>query len=173
MAGSSYKAVAMQTSHIIKSYDSKQREDISTNFKHTISVPEDAVAPTKSVLGLTWNSIRDIRRWLSTFRINLAPGGKVCDVVKDWVGGGLRCEELPATFVKNKRSIVKLVPWCYIFNLVGYVLHYLDNLHSTGHLTDPHFIPSNEVFLKIGGDHGGGSFKMRFQIANTGEHCFV
>ena len=28
MAGSSYEAVAMQTSHIIKSYESKQREDI-------------------------------------------------------------------------------------------------------------------------------------------------
>ena len=51
VAGSSYEAVAMQTSHIIKSYDSKQREDIFKNFKHTISVPEDAVASMKSVLG--------------------------------------------------------------------------------------------------------------------------
>ena len=47
------------------------------------------------------------------------------------------------------------------------MLHYLNNLHPTALLTDPHFIPSNEVFLKIGGDHGGGSFKMSFQIAHT------
>ena len=47
------------------------------------------------------------------------------------------------------------------------VLHYLNNLQSTGLFTDPAFIPSNEVFLRIGGDRGGGSFKMSFQIANT------
>ena len=55
-----------------------------------------------------------------------------------WIGDGRRCEELPATFVKDKKIIIKLVPWCYIYNLVGYVLHYLNTLHSTGLLTDPH-----------------------------------
>ena len=65
---------------------------------------EDAVASMMSVLGLTWNSMRDIRRWLSTFKVNLASEGKVCGVVKVWIGGGLRCEELPATFVKNKKN---------------------------------------------------------------------
>ena len=42
MAGSSSEVVAMQTSHIMNSYDSRQREDILKNFKHTIYVPEDA-----------------------------------------------------------------------------------------------------------------------------------
>ena len=103
--------------------------------------------------------MRDIRRWLSTFKVNLASEGKVRGVVKDWIGDGLRCEELPATFVKDKSIIIKLVPWCYIYNLFEYVLHYLNNLHSTGLLTDPHFIPSNEVFLKIGGEHGEALLK--------------
>ena len=31
------------------------------------------------------------------------------------------------------------------------------------------FIPDDEVFVKIGGDHGGKSFKMMYQIANV-EH---
>ena len=88
MVGSSSEVVAIQTSHIIKSYGSKQREDILKNFKHTIYVPDDAVASMKSVLGLTWSSIRDMRGWLSTFKVNLAPEGKVRGVVKDWVGDG-------------------------------------------------------------------------------------
>ena len=29
------------------------------------------------------------------------------------------------------------------------------------------FIQSNKVHVKIGGDHGGGSFKMSYQIANV------
>ena len=74
---------------------------------------------------------------------------KVCDVVKDWVGEGLPCEQLPASFMKDKKIQIKLVPWCYIYNLVGFVLHYLDNLKSTGLLTNSVFIPADEIFLKI------------------------
>ena len=107
---------------------------------------------------MTCNSIRDIRRWLNTFKVSLAPEGKVRDVVKDWVGEG--------SFMKDKKIQIKLVPCCYIYNLVGFVLHYL-NLKSTGLLTNSVFIPSNEIFLKIEGDHGGSSFKMSFQVANT------
>ena len=29
------------------------------------------------------------------------------------------------------------------------------------------FIKNKEIHVKIGGDHGGGSFKMSYQIANT------
>ena len=34
-------------------------------------------------------------------------------------------------------------------------------------LYDHPFIPSNEIHSKIGGDHGGGSFKMEFQVGNV------
>ena len=63
----------MQTSYMIKSFDTKQREQILKNFNHTDSVPQEAVASMKSLLGMTWNSIRDIRRWLSMFKVSLAP----------------------------------------------------------------------------------------------------
>ena len=29
------------------------------------------------------------------------------------------------------------------------------------------FIQNNEIHIKIGGDHGGGSFKMSYQTGNT------
>ncbi len=34
-------------------------------------------------------------------------------------------------------------------------------------LTWHDFIPSNEIWIKIGGDKGGSSFKMSFQIVNV------
>ena len=80
-------------------------------------------------------------------KVSLAPEGKVCNVVKYWVGEGLRCEQLPASFMKDKKIQIKFVPWCYIYNLVGFVLHYLDNLKSTGLLTNSVFIPSDEIFI--------------------------
>ena len=60
-----------------------------------------------------------------------------------------------------------LKPCCYIFNLVGYVLRYLDSLRETNLLVNVSFIPSDKTFLQIGADHEGGSFKMSFQIANV------
>ena len=63
--------------------------------------------------------------------------------------------------------MVELRAWCYVYNLVGYVLKYLNELKSTGLLYNDHpFIPADEVHLKFGGDHGGGSFKTSFQVAN-------
>ena len=64
--------------------------------------------------------------------------------------------------VENKR---------YLFNTQKYTriaMHvYLHNTRS-GRLTwHDGMIPSEEIWLKIGGDKGGGSFKMSLQIANV------
>ena len=50
----------------------------------------------------------------------MASEGKARDVIKVWVGTGLRTEEIPAAVVKGKQVVVVLAPWCYIHNLVGY-----------------------------------------------------
>ena len=122
MAGSSSEAVGKQTSHLVKQLDKDTRVSILQNFQHTVTVPQDDVASMKSTLGLSWNKMRDIHRWLGTFKVSLAPEGKVRATVKGWLKNCLQCEELPASFLKDKKLTVKLVPWCYIFNLVGYLL---------------------------------------------------
>ena len=120
----------------------------------------------KTCLSLPWNLVREIRRWLGSFKINVASEGSMRNVVNDWVGTGLRTEEIPTTVKKNKRSFIALKPWCYIYNLVGYVLKYMDELKENNLLYD-RGIPASEIHLKIGGDHGGQSFKMSFQVANV------
>ena len=88
-------------------------------------------------------------------------------VVKEWVGDAPRSEEIPTLILKGRNSLIELRPWCYIFNLVGYVLRHLDTLKSLNKLFQHSFIPDDEIHLKIGGDHGGGSFKMSFQVGNV------
>ena len=123
----------------------------------------------KSTLVLPWNLVGDVRRWLGTFKVKLAPEGTARNIFKEWVGEGLRCEEIPASVRKGKQIVIQLKPWAYIYNLVGYILKYLDNLKNSNLIHQHPFIPNNEVHLKIGDDHGGGSFKMSFQIGNV-EH---
>ena len=77
MAGSSSEAVGKQTSHLVKQLDKDTRVSILQNFQPTVTVLQDDVASMKSTLVLSWNKMRDIRRWLGTFKVSLAPEGKV------------------------------------------------------------------------------------------------
>ena len=156
----------MQTSHLVQSFDVKTRQKIIEGFKSTVSVPADHVAAMKNTLNLPWNLLRDVRRWLQTFNINLAPEGKCRAVVKDWIADYIRSEEIPALVLRANKTSIELRPWCYIYNLVAYVLRYLDDLKSNNKLYDHPFIPQTEIHLKIGGDHGGNSFKMSCQVGN-------
>ena len=130
ISDNSESALQIQTQHLVKSYDLKQREDIMShlNDSHAISIPPKHLAAMKVRLNLPWNKIRDIRRWLSTFNVSLAPEGKARDITKEWVGKGILVEQVPASVLKGKKYVVEDRAWCYIFNLVGYILKYLDGL---------------------------------------------
>ena len=143
------EALPTQTAHIIKSFDSESRAVIINNLGAIIKIPADEMTAMKTSLSLPWNLLREIRRWLRTFKVNVASEHSMRDVSTEWVGTGLH-------------SSIVLKPWTYIYNLVGYVLKYLEDLDKNGLIYDGH-IPQSE----IGGDHGGGSFKMSFQVANV------
>ena len=164
IAGNSCDAVSTQTSHLVKSLEDSAREEIVKSINHTVTVPVEHVAAMKSTLNLTWNLTHDIRRWLNTFNISIACEGKTQDVMKEWIGSGLCCEEIPASVLKEKKMVIELRRWCYLYNLVGYVLKYLNDLKSTNLIYDHPFIPTDEVHLKMGGDHGGASFKAIFKL---------
>ena len=95
--------------------DAVEREKILNSFKHSVSIPAEHVAAMKSTQVLPWNLMRDVRRWLSTFKVNLASEGRARNVVKEWVGEDFRCEEIPASVRKDNRVVIKLKPWSYIY----------------------------------------------------------
>ena len=117
ISGKSEETTAMQTSHLVQSFD------VIEGFKSTVGVPADHVAATKSTLNLPWNLLRDVRRWLHTFNINLAPDGNCIAVVKDWLADSIRSEEIPALVIRANKTSIELRPWSY-YNLVAYVLRY-------------------------------------------------
>ena len=53
-------------------------------------------------------------------------------------------------------------------NLPSFVTELLDQYEEEGLLTwQQNTIPHDEIWVKVGGDHGGESFKLMLQIANT------
>ena len=100
ISGNSTQATATQASHLVQNFDECSRQQILNRFKSTVTIPPDHVAAMKSTLNLPWNLLIDVRRWLQTFKVNLASESKIRIVVKEWVGDALRSEEVPALFIK-------------------------------------------------------------------------
>ena len=89
---------------MVKSFES-ERENLFKNFC-TVTIPASHLASMKSTLNLSWYTTREIKRWLKIFKVDMASEGKACDVIKEWVGTGLRTEEIPASVVKGKQVVV-------------------------------------------------------------------
>ena len=123
----------------------------------------------KATLNLPWNQMHNISRWLATFNIKLSSEKTTRCVTEKWVGEGRMAELAPLSHKStsgNKRITIMPRPWVYIYNIVGHILKRLDDLQKYNQLLHHEFIPENEIHVKIGGDHGGCTFKMAYQIGN-------
>ena len=169
IAGDNVNAITKQTASIVKSMDVEARKKIIDSIgESTISIPANNVAAIKGTLNISWNKLRDISRWLATFNIKFASEKKSRLVAKEMAGKGLVAEMAPLIISKGKGKPLRVepTPWCYIYNLVGHVLNRLTELKAAGEI-EMHASMQNEIHVKIGGDHGGESFKECYQICNV------
>ena len=93
----------MQTSAIVKGFDQISREEIINPLGKVdvhVSIPHEHTAVLKVNLSIPWNHMRDVRPWLSTFKVKLASEGKTRQLTKEWIGEGLQSEQA-LLFVKG------------------------------------------------------------------------
>ena len=165
MSGNSSEAFVKQTASLMKKCEKEEREKIITQI-HQISIPAESTAAMKATLNLPWNQLCNISRWLATFNIKIASEKTTRN---RWIDEGLMAELAPLTHKPNtgkKRIIAIPRPWVYIYNIVGHILKRINDLDEHNQLVHHNFIPLNEIHIKIGGDHGGNTFKMGYQIGN-------
>eukprot|EP00117_Sycon_ciliatum_P046983 scpid49621/ scgid33600/ len=118
----------------------------------------------KADLNLPWAGLRKLQRWLKLFRVPIESEGSMRKRLDEDLPFDILAEELP---LQARSGEVVMSPVVRFDSLVRVVLHYLDMYESVGQLTwRDGAIPDDEVWVKVGGDHGGKSFKMMFQIAN-------
>ena len=145
-----------------------EREKIIAQISSHITIPSQHVAAMKASLNMPWNQLRQMSRWLKTFKIKITSEKKTRAAVTEWVGPGLQVELAPLTkkSTSGKHLQVILRPWAYLYNLVAHVIKRFDDIKASNQQIIHSFITPGEVHVKIGGDHGGNSFKMCYQIAN-------
>eukprot|EP00731_Ephydatia_muelleri_P002365 Em0001g2365a len=120
-----------------------------------ISISPAEVLAIKTGLTIPWNRLRILRRWLKASGVSLAGEERMRYICRRIVGGNLKGEmalfSFPSTSGGEELRVAALV---YIPDVVLKVVDLLEENQS-------------EIWLKLGGDKGGGSFKMNFQIVNV------
>ena len=118
----------------------------------------------KADLNLPWLKLRKLRRWLKGFNVHLQSEQGIRQFIATKLPA-YTAEKIPMV---NGQGEVQLTNCVYFLDLVAIVMHYLDWYDAKGLLTwHEGATPDDQIWVKIGGDHGGGMFKFCLQIANV------
>ena len=118
----------------------------------------------KADLSLPWYALRKLRLWLSSFGVQLESERVMRQQIAAELPFELECEEVP---MSERSGRISLAPLVRFPNLVQVIIHFLNEHNQAKSLTWHAGMAENEIWLKLGGNHGGGSFKLSFQIANV------
>lgn len=127
----------------------------------------------KNTVGLTWCQLRWLKKTLSVRGVKFQSERKV----REYRTAALRdyftvdSLNLLVQDSQNKSNLAeKSIPVGRVEQLTTFVNDLLND-YDKKHLLTWHngTIPQDEIWLKLGGDHGGGSFKLCLQVANL-EH---
>ena len=122
-------------------------------------------------LGLSWNRHRRQRQLCRRLGIQLESEKAERDYQKELMCGEIRIKTKRLKSASDQ-SATEEVPVAYIGadDLPSFVSKVLDQFEKENLLTwHENSIPDDEIWIKLGGDHGGGSFKLMLQVANVKE----
>ena len=120
----------------------------------------------KADLSLPWNKLRKLKTWLKSFGVELESERTVHNFIASSIPP-YTSKKVPMT---KRNGEITMAAFVFFPNLIDIVIHYLDMYDESGKLHGHDgAIPSEEVWIKLGGDRGGGSFKFVMEVANA-EH---
>ena len=151
----------------------EEREEllIMAKVHHSVS-PAESLAMAVH-LRLSYEQLRKLRLWTKKWRVSLAAERQARSFAKDQMGDVEVGSEMVQVVGSDDHQVrcFKPAALAWVKNPIALIVQHLSSLQKrnllTWHPTESgSSLPPGEVWLKIGGDKGGGSFKMAFQIAN-------
>ena len=169
ISGSSTDDSVKQQGSEIKTKTKTAREQIlrAANCEQP-SVSSKQSSALRTQLGLSWQQHRAQKRFLKSIGVNLACEKKERQEQKEAMFGDVVTETVDLILVnEDKSEVEKPTAVGRIEDITKLVTQLLDQYNKEGKLTwHNDTIPQDEIWVKVGGDHGGGSFKLTLQIAN-------
>ena len=134
--------------------------------KSQINVDAQQVLIMNETLGLSSRKGRIHSKLLKNVGVRLEGEGKIKHITRAIVEDFVQCKL--KTFHKEDCSEAEEVPYTKIRNIPKFLDKMLDAYEDKNMLTwHDGTIPENEVWVKLGGDHGKHSLKLTMEIANT------
>ena len=148
----------------------KKLSQILEKAGHTQSVAVTKILglALKTHLGLSWSKYRDLKRIMRSIGVKHESEQKERLLRAEAVIGQIKVEEHSVNF-RNPTTgddECRTEPVGYIDDLTDFVPKLIDQYKKANQLTWHKNIPDDEIWVKIGADHGGDSFKIFLQIAN-------
>ena len=119
-------------------------------------------------LKLPWFQQRKLQRRLKQFGVQIQSERVMREQISADLPFELVCYNVPLSVSKSsKEQTIEERPVVCFTDLPGLVHHYISQHDKAQQLTwHGGAIPATDIFVKLG-DHGGGSFKMSFQLSNA------
>eukprot|EP00731_Ephydatia_muelleri_P032533 Em0024g77a len=159
---------ALLESEVLTLNDEEKKSLLEKAGITNVSISPAEVLAIKTGLTIPWNRLRILRRWLKASGVSLAGEERMRYICRRIVGSNLKGEMALFSFPSTSGGEELRVAVVYIPDVVLKVVDLLEENQRTGRLTwHDGVIPASEIWLKLGGDKGGSSFKMNFQIVNV------
>ena len=114
---------------------------------------------------LPWSKLRSLRRWLKTFGVCLESENSI----KDYSATQLPAYTARDLLMVKKKGEVWMAATIFFPHLVEIVMFFLNKLEEYNQL-QWNGIPQSEIWVKIGGEHGGETFKLSFPVRIIPQH---
>eukprot|EP00731_Ephydatia_muelleri_P005361 Em0002g1537a len=153
----------------IRALTKEEKQQLLHDAGITVDVQPIHELAMKSMLGIPWYRLRILRRWLKQSGVCLGSERKQRALCKELIGDNLEVELAPFSFkLPNGEEGLRGAAYGYTPNLTSKIVQLLEQNEKEGKLTwHGGIIPNDQIWIKLGGDKGGGLFKMIFQIVNT------
>ncbi|XP_035663161.1 uncharacterized protein LOC118406879 [Branchiostoma floridae] len=135
-----------------------------------VRIPTGHLLAAKGDIGMNWSQCAKLRRWLKGYNVSMESEKSSRAVAAELLSNiSIKAENLPFSVKGKTDSTVQLLPCAYVESLKDAIFDNLQRKEKANTLTWHDGNIPEEIWVKIGGDHGGPSFKMAFQILNK-EH---
>lgn len=173
VSGRGRLSTQQQQSSELKILKGKSKFSVCRNagVVHKTSLSKKVSLAMKTSMGISWRQHRAQKRFLKRIGVQFESEKKereVRDNITDkFTAKYISCTEKDD---KNPGSIGGFceveAPYVYVTSLVLFVETLLNGYHQFGKLNWDRGMPNEEIWIKIGGDHGGSSFKLTLQVLN-------
>ena len=168
VGGDSIEDVQAQFESDFKRQPLSVKSHVLAKSKIKVVVDSKLALAMKENMGLTWDQEKKRRRFWKTIGVYIPSEHKERKIYREIVKGQFRIDGIETQYESMAGPSKQVKSVAFVRNLKSFVFQLLDQHQANGMLSwHDGGIPEDQIWLKIGGDHGRGSLKICVQIANV------